>query len=49
VPTYDLKQANLRGSSWVDDEEHRYPPLTGWLCHTTMPDGSVNDRDCPRR
>ena len=27
----DLKQADLRGSSWVDDEEHRNPPLSAWL------------------
>ena len=45
----DLKKANLRGSSWVDDQEHRNPPLSAWVCRTTMPDGSVNDRDCPRR
>jgi uncharacterized protein YjbI with pentapeptide repeats len=46
----ELRNADLRGSFWVlDKPERRYPPTTGWLCHTTMPDGSVNDRDCPRR
>jgi uncharacterized protein YjbI with pentapeptide repeats len=46
----ELRNADLRGSFWVlDKPERRYPPTSGWLCHTTMPDGSVDDRDCPRR
>lgn len=45
----ELRKANLRGSQWVRDEEQRDPPRSGWLCRTTMPDGSVENRDCPRR
>ena len=45
----DLGSATLRGSSWGRDEEGRNPPQSAWLCRTTMPNGSVSDRDCPRR
>lgn len=44
----DLKNATLRGSSWGPDMEGRNPPKSAWLCRTTMPDGSVSNRDCPR-
>jgi uncharacterized protein YjbI with pentapeptide repeats len=45
----DLGNATLRGSSWGRDEEGRNPPQSAWLCRTTMPDGTVSHRDCPRR
>ncbi|HEY1591439.1 MAG TPA: pentapeptide repeat-containing protein [Solirubrobacteraceae bacterium] len=45
----ELRKANLRDSKWVLDEERRYPPTSGWLCRTTMPDGAIDNRDCPRR
>jgi uncharacterized protein YjbI with pentapeptide repeats len=45
----DLGNATLRGSSWGRDEEGRNPPQSAWLCRTTMPNGTVSNRDCPRR
>lgn len=45
----DLGHATLDRSRWGPSEEGLNPPRSAWLCRTTMPNGSVSNRDCPRR
>jgi uncharacterized protein YjbI with pentapeptide repeats len=43
----DLRDTTMKGGEFGKDREQRWPPGSGILCRTTMPDGDVNDRDCP--
>jgi uncharacterized protein YjbI with pentapeptide repeats len=44
----DLTDATLLDSSWGEDEEGRDPPRSAMLCRTTLENGHISDRDCPR-
>jgi uncharacterized protein YjbI with pentapeptide repeats len=44
----DLTGATLEGHDWQVDEDGNIPWAWSTLCGTTMPPGTVENRDCPR-
>lgn len=44
----DLVKATLEDSQWMNDEAGDIPWKWATLCDTTLPDGTREDRDCPR-
>jgi uncharacterized protein YjbI with pentapeptide repeats len=44
----DLTGATLAASQWAKSEEGEVPWQLSTLCHTTLPEKKLEDRDCPR-
>jgi uncharacterized protein YjbI with pentapeptide repeats len=44
----DLTGATLAGSQWAKSEEGEVPWQLATLCHTTLPEKKLENRDCPR-